>query len=320
MTIAQIEYFMAVADYKNFSKAAEKLYITQPALSRQIAAMEEELGFDLFVRSRPLQLTPAGEVLHMGLVGMTDRFHESVRKASVLGNGAGGIVTIGVLPGVDIGDFFPKFLFRLQKKYPEIEIGAEVHSYAGLVDGLNRHDLDAAIAYDFILDSRLEEVDKIQIDERPSCIVIPKSHPLAGRDHYKLADFKDEKFILNAPNDLGNGWDRLLGKCKEAGFVPRYRIAENLDQYMLLTESGMGVSVLNGRSTLLHHPGLEFIPLKEIGLNRLYLIWPKSNRNPSLKKSLPIFRAVLEEMRDSGEMEAEEMGFMNELKHSEQKD
>lgn len=297
MTITQIEYFMTVAEYKNISKAADKLFITQPALSRQIAAMEEELGFQLFIRSRPMKLTPAGEVLYIGLMGMTDRYYESVRKAAVHGNGAGGLLTFGVLPGVDVGDFFPKFLYQMKQQYPQIEITAEPGSYADMVDGLRRHNFDFVISYDFILDDNLHiDVDYLEIDEQDSCLVIPTGHPLAGRESYKLSDFKDEVFILNAPTDLSNNWDGLLNKCKEAGFVPRYKMAEDLDQYMLLTESGMGVSVLNGRSTLKHHPRMQFIPMDEIGKNKLLLIWDKENGNPSLKTARKVFKKVLEEI------------------------
>ena len=235
MTITQLEYFMAVAEHKNISKAAEALFMTQPALSRQITAMEEELGIHLFFRkSRPITLTPAGEVLYRGLGGFTEKYYDVVRKAQIIGSGVGGALHFGVLPGIDIGDFFPKYLNYMKDKFPDIEISAAAGSFSELMNGLKTFEYDFIIINDFGVDEA-DNIETFLIDEQPNYLVMSKSHKMAGKDSYRLEDFKDEVFAINAPDDLAHG-DKVLEKCALAGFTPKSIVAENISQYLLLLE------------------------------------------------------------------------------------
>ncbi|MCR5785446.1 MAG: LysR family transcriptional regulator [Eubacterium sp.] len=292
MTITQIEYFMAVAEHKNISKAAEALFMTQPALSRQITAIEEELGIHLFFRkSRPITLTPAGEVLYRGLGGFTDKYYDIVRKAQIIGSGVGGALHFGVLPGIDIGDIFPKFFNNMKEKFPEIEISAAAGSFADLMNGLKTFEFDFVITNDFGVEVA-ENIETLLIDEQPNYLVMSKSHRMADKENVSLIDFKDEVFVVNAPDDLAHG-GKVLEKCALAGFTPKSIVAENISQYLLMLETGMAVGVLNGRTTAHHDPNMVFVPIPDIDTNRILLVWDTDCKNPSLKNGIKGFKEVL---------------------------
>ncbi len=295
MTITQIEYFMTVAECQNVSKAAERLFITQPALSRQITAMEDELGIQLFFRkSRPITLTPAGELIYRGLSGFTDKYYDVIDKAQIIASGAGGALNFGVLPGIDIGDIFPEFLLKIREDFPEIRVSAQAGSFGDLMKGLRSFEYDFIITNDFSIKDD-PDIETVLIDEQPNYLVMSRQHAQAGRDidSYTLEDFKDEIFVVNAPNDLETG-DKVLIRCQEAGFTPKSVVAESISQYLLLIETGMAVGVLNGRTTAKHDPNMIYVPVPNIDTNKTLLVWDKQCRNPSLKNGLKIFKSCLE--------------------------
>ena len=294
MTITQIEYFMTVAKCQNISKAAEKLFITQPALSRQITAMEDELGFQLFFRkSRPISLTPAGKIIYRGLSGFTDKYYDVIDKAQIIASGAGGALNFGVLPGIDIGDIFPEFLTKIRDQFPEIRVSAHAGSFGELIKGLKSFEYDFIITNDFSVKED-PDIETVLIDEQPNYLVMSRQHVMAGRDidSYTLEDFKDEVFVVNAPDDLESG-DKVLLRCKEAGFTPKSVVAESISQYLLMIETGMAVGVLNGRTTAKHDPNMIFVPVPNIDTNKILLAWNNQCANPSLENGLKIFKSCL---------------------------
>lgn len=291
MTIAQIEYFLEVAECKNISKAAERLYMTQPALSRQITAMEEELNMQLFLRkTRPISLTPAGQVFYDGLKGFVDNYKEVVDKAQAKASGWEGNLNFGILSGLDIGDFFPKLLEQFRENYPNIQLDVISASFAELQKGLQDMTLDFVLTYDFDIDTEEKNLNILPLEEFDNYIVMSTQHPFEEKESYSLSDFKEYKFIVNAPEDTPGGLEHTLEDCVKAGFTPNCKFASDLNQYMLLIEAGFGVSVLSARSTLRNKPNIRFLPSKELGRNRMILEWAKNNENPSISKGLKLFK------------------------------
>ena len=295
MTINQIDYFMAVVECQNISKAAEQLFMTQPALSRQITAMEDELGVQLFFRkSRPIQMTPAGRVFYEELKDYVEKYRDAVKKVQIIGSGVGGYLNFGVLPGVDISHLFTSFRAALEEKYPDIVYNAESGSFSDLMNGLRMHNFDFLITHDFGVEKK-DGIETLVISNEPNYLVVSEMHPLAHVNRQlTLSDFKEDTFIVNAPEDLIESWDAVLRKCELQGFRPKYKTADNLDQYMLMVETGIGVAVLNGSSILRHHPGVVFLPMEEVDTNELVLVYDSTSLNPSVKKALEIFEHLIQ--------------------------
>jgi len=118
MNITQMKYFIVTAKCLNFTKAADKLFISQPALSKQITAMERELNIQLFVRNnRSVQMTPPARILLEEFEKIYDEYHKAITRATNSFQGLSGELNIGILEGTYVGDFFPPILSFFEKAY-----------------------------------------------------------------------------------------------------------------------------------------------------------------------------------------------------------
>jgi hypothetical protein len=122
ITLLQIEYFLAVSKYLNFTEAAKKIYVSQPSLSKQIAMIEQEIGVPLFLRTRRnVHLTPAGTVLFKELRGITVLIESSIEKARQPELGENSTITIGFLEAMDTGVFLTPMIKNFKKQHPGVE-------------------------------------------------------------------------------------------------------------------------------------------------------------------------------------------------------
>ena len=201
MTITQIKYFITTAKCLNFTKAASQLYITQPALSRQIAAIEAELNMQLFVRNnRTVKLTPAASVLLQEFEKIYNDYNLAIAKAANSFAGLSGELNIGVLEGAYVGDLFPDVLQYFAEFYPQVKINLRNYSFNQLIEKLYSNQLDLIVTLKFDVAGR----DRIQyrvIENTRDHVVVHKDHRLAGAKYVKLSDFKDDTIMMVSPED-----------------------------------------------------------------------------------------------------------------------
>jgi len=279
MTLTQINYFLAVSKCLSFSEAARRLYITQPTLSRQIAAMEAELNMQLFLREKKnIRLTPAGAVLFEEFSDFIKRYNDSIQKAQIAYMGMNGVLNIGILEGHVLGSLFHELLDYFEKQHPNIQINTERGSFAQLIEGLYNGMFDLILSLDFDVADR-PGLEYLRMETIPNRLVVSQSHPKASMKDPRLIDFKDEIFIANAPEDTKPGLERIQASCKLAGFTPRFKLAPTLETYMLWVEAGYGVSVLSERNTLFNHAELCFLPIPEILDGDVVLAWKTDSMN-----------------------------------------
>ncbi|MCC8141584.1 MAG: LysR family transcriptional regulator [Lachnospiraceae bacterium] len=201
MTITQMKYFITAAKCLNFTKAAEKLFITQPALSRQIAAIEKELNMQLFIRNnRSVKLTPPGVVLLEEFEKIYDDYNLAVARAANSFAGISGELNIGILDGVDVGDLFPDVLRYFEQFYPQVKINLRNYSFNLLIEKLYSGDLDLILTLYFDVENR-EKIQTKIIEHTQDYMVVHKGHRLAGEKSAKLSDFKDDIFMMVSPED-----------------------------------------------------------------------------------------------------------------------
>ena len=138
MNDLQIKYFLKAAQRLNFSEAAKELFITQPALSQQITAIEKELNMQLFIRDKnKLRLTPAAIVLMQELPECTRRFQETIERAKIINDGYSAILKVGVLEGQFLSPNFRAAYRAFEECYPNVYIEFTTDSFAGLRKGLD---------------------------------------------------------------------------------------------------------------------------------------------------------------------------------------
>ena len=157
MTSQQIEYFLAVAKHMNFTKAAEELYVTQPAVSRQIAALEEGLGVSLFVRTNnQIELSPEGQIYFDTFSKMESLYQDAEAKVKQLQEEKKEHLTVGFLAGWDMSKFLTPIMRNLPQKNLNIELNIESRSFRELFQFLSSGDLDIIITLDGAVKNKKE--------------------------------------------------------------------------------------------------------------------------------------------------------------------
>lgn len=283
MNITQIKYFLVTANCLNFTKAASQLYITQPALSRQIKSMEEELGCLLFVRnSRKVQLTPSGVVLKEEFQKIYDAYNMAVAKARTAYQGLSGELNIGILDGTRVGDLFPDVLRYFNKNHPNVDIKMRNYSFNALTQKLQSGELDLIITLKFDIED-LEGVDYRIIEKTRDHIVVPIDHPLAQRNSVTMADLKDEIFIMVSPEDSARSTGLILEGFNQAGVTPRVRFAPSIQAEMLWVEAGVGCCMLDSRNIMYDNPAVKFLDVDGVSDPSLVLAWNSQNTNQYIR-------------------------------------
>ena len=290
MTFNQIKYFVTVAECLSFTEAAKCLFITQPALSRQINAMEEELGTRLFIREKKrLKLTPGGSVLYNRLPKVLSDYAEAVEDAKHANSGYEGELRIGFLDIYDISELFDDVIREFREAYEQIAMSLERFALGELPARLAAGDLDLILTYGFYDKPDLVTVNVQKFD---SCIMLNQNHPLALQETVALADLKDERFIQLGPKASEEGFRYITNLCARCGIHPDFLLVEKMEDVMLWVQTGNGVAITSDRTIEGQNPHvvLRNIDMPEAKNHNITMAWRKNNYNPAIA----IFMEMLE--------------------------
>ena len=284
ISFQQIDYFLTVAEILNFTDAAKLLYISQPALSKQIHVLEKELGFPLFIRTRRhVALTPEGASLYREWNDLSKNLETSIYNAKIISNQASGRLAIGCTDTFDYGDILPKTIRKFSRTYPQIDINVESHSFKTLREGLMNETFDLIFTPYFELDG-LPDVQWMKLKDIPLSIIIPTSNPLSQQDSVSFYDLKEEAFILISPKDSIGGTERTQALCRRCGFrLKNARYVPNVTSMELAVKNGLGVAICNSKLFESDTDTCKIYPL-DISLDDSFLVavWNKHRPNISL--------------------------------------
>lgn len=261
MNTMKIRYFVEVARCGSFSEAARRLYTAQPNLSKQIAQMEQELGFALFARSRrSVKLTEAGQFLFDRLQNLPDQLDEIFEQARSLARKGEAALSIGVLEGQDVNRVLSDRLKRVAAIYPQLQINLERNSYLNLRSGLRSGHYDLIITLSFDVEDEAD-FQTFSLYQKSPAIAMHKSHPLAGKQSLTLSDLRNEKFVVISSQESPGGYQRLMDSCSAEGFVPNIvREPRSLESLLLCVEMGIGIALLDQNTRLAMSPDIITIP------------------------------------------------------------
>ncbi len=248
MTITQLKYVLAVAEAKNFTKAAEKTFVTQPTLSMQIQKLEEELDILIFDRStKPIELTPIGEKIvsqAKNIVNESNRMQDVVDQEKGF---IGGEFRIGIIPTV-MPTLLPMFLKNFTNRYPKVQLKIEELTTEEIVIKLKRGHLDAAIAA-----TPLEQ-DKIKervIYYEPFVAYIPEGHKLSTQEKLKVEDLNlDDLLLLEDGHCFRDG---IINLCKSTAAIREDHFqlqSGSFETLIKLSNEGLGMTLLPYLHTL----------------------------------------------------------------------
>ena len=283
MNLTRIQYFVEVARRENFSQAAKELYVSQPNLSKQIALMEQELGFELFRRvGKSIHLTQAGRYLYEQFKDLPERTAQAIAHAHALSRGDVGNLAVGVLEGQDVNLDMSRALARLRKKFPDVTVELERNSFRNLRSGLDSCRFDVIITLSFELEGRRDWASQCLRSQR-GAIAINRANPLADKPDLCLEDLRGESFVAIAKEESSGGYDQLLIQCASAGFYPNIvREAGTLESLLLCVEMGLGVALIDRNSRLEHSESVRVVTIPDSLCSDVVAVWQADNYNPMI--------------------------------------
>lgn len=278
-----------VAEELHFGRAAQRLFMTQPPLSRQIQLLERSLGVQLLDRSnRQVRLTVAGRQFlrdAQHLLAYTEQASDSARR---LASGDAGQLVIG-FTAVSGYHMVPELLRAAGQSLPDI--GFELHEMvssdqtealaANMLDiGFVRH-VDPRPGWSYQLASR-----------EPLVVVMPDGHPLAERAQLAVTDLAHQPFVMYSPKEGRYFYDCIVGLFASAGVLPRYLYYLKQTHSILgLVRAGLGIGIVPASARELYIGHLQFRPLADVQLSAdMYMVYRDDNDNPALPRFINMAR------------------------------
>ncbi len=285
MEFRQIKYFLGVAEALNFSKAAVHLNIAQPALSRQIQQLEQDLKVTLFTRDkRNVELTTAGAFLFDELTKIDRRFQDIVAQAVSIQSGHVGSLRIGY-PGSALYSILPETLCLLREKLPLLEGILSEMSEVEIVENLVNCHVDICFSREGVREHPV--LCQRQLFSEPLALVVPEGHWLTKENFTSIAQCRDEGFILTRMADWHQYRQQIFGIFGPAGFEPRIAYESNHGAtIMRLVEKKLGISILPLSYRMGSSLKVRFIPLS--AKTTLYLVWRSGDCSPVVRNFIDL--------------------------------
>jgi len=285
--LRHLRYFIAVAEELHFRKAAERLFISQPGLSRQIKQLEDELGVTLFDRNnRNVVLTKAGTYLYKEASVTLKELETILNNTKRLNDGIDGNLNFGYV-GSAMQNIVPELLIEIRSSYPNIHFSLKEMDNQKQLENLQIQEIDMGFV-------RLERVPNdlniLPILEDTFSLVLPNNHWLNESNFKNISQLKEEPFIMFDASYSPNYYQKIMQIFDYYGFSPiiSHKTVHSTSIYKLV-EHNFGISIVPTALQTGYTKNVKFIELKNIPQRTiLSAVWSKKNRNPILSKILEI--------------------------------
>ena len=291
MNLRQIRYFVAVAEERNFSRAAVRLHMAQPPLTRQIQALEDDLGTVLFVRTpKGVELTEAGQTLMEEAPNLLALAQRARDRTQMAGQGRLGRLDIGTF-GSGVLDLIPRILSRFHAERPDVRIVLHDLTKAEQIQALRERRI--GVGFNRILPQEDDLVVETLLREG-LMVAMPAMHRLVRQQRVTLADLDDERMILYPHQPMPGLAERVVKAFADAGL--RLRVEQEVDDVLTaiaLVSAGFGVCVTTDSSTSLRLPGVVYRPLDSEALHDIELacMYRRGDVSPVLTAFLEVVRS-----------------------------
>lgn len=287
--LRHLRYFVAVAQELNFGRAAKRLKITQPSLSRQIQKLERELAVKLFERlPSQIQLTQAGELFLVEAQQILAKVEQGIKVIQRANRGEIGQLKIG-FQGSAVYDLIPNSIRAFRSSFPNVDVMIQLMGTKEQISALENNQLDLGFVVPPIHHRNLMVET---IFQEPIVVVLPENHPLANKTEITIADLGDEPLIL-ASRDRGCGlFEQIFNLYYQADLRPNIIYAAREMQVMLgFVAAGMGISLLPAYVQSLQRLGIVYRSLKpHAPVVELAIAYQNNNYQPTLQAFLAIVK------------------------------
>ena len=302
MNDLQIDYFMAVATNLSFTKTSEELFVSQPAISRQIAQLEKELGCRLFRRNNQgTELTEEGRLYFDLFSKYKAEFINTKMRAERITGQSKAVMRVGFLEGWDLFNIIPPMMKKYKEAFPDSEVVINCCGVKELATGLLTDTLDVVVTMQnsVKLYSEFECKDAARIGK---ILIYSADHPLAERDSETLSlrDFSDDLFI--APWEIVDKMiiDAISNYTRPYGFIPKLRFVKNHESTITCVRNNMGVTIADDWVWAKNADDLRWIPFSAQDTIAVARLRTKDNENVlTMEKILmDIIKSLADELRE----------------------
>jgi DNA-binding transcriptional LysR family regulator len=288
----QLRCFVAVAEELHFGRAAARLYMTQPPLSRQIQVLERIVDAPLLERtSRSVRLTPAGRSFlpeAKRILKLADSASQAARRIAM---GKTGSLKIGFTAAAAYG-FLPELIAACRARLPEVDFSLKEMVSGDQLEALASGQIDAGLLRPPI--ARPELATRRVVAES-LLAAIPENHPLASAETVSVKDFDDQPFVMYSPYESRYFHDLLVALFTRADILPRYvQHLSQIHSVLAMVRAGLGVSIVPAAAASLRIAEVELRPLRLRTRTpvELFMVWRRDDENPLIPSLVEIAGAL----------------------------
>lgn len=307
MELRHLRYFTAVVQWKGYREASRQLHVAQPAISRTVADLEDELGLKLFSRAkRAAELTPEGEIFYAEAVQTLARVDSAVQTAKRAANGEIGKLTIGFL-GSATSAFLPELVRTFKVQYPGVKLTLLELTPAQQEVAFDNEEIDLGFTRTLAAERSRTFLSRCLYKD-PLMAVLPLSKRVEAKrlpaKRLPISDLANESFVLFHREGAPRLFDTIIAACNKAGFSPRVECKPTLMQTVLtLVEAEQGVSIVPACVRNLCSHGVLFYRLQPDDVRvELVAAWKKETPSAALRAFLDLVDAKMPLIRQKAEI------------------
>ena len=288
MELRHLRYFVGAGEEQHFGRAADRLRLAQPALSRQIQDLEKEIGFRLFDRlPRGVKLSSAGKLFLEDARRILREVQEATRRAERVASGKVGTLRVGFVESISWQGVVPKFFRRFRKRQPDAELTPIPMLSLAQVEAIRSGRLDAGFVVNMTTLSK--EFESRVVSQHRVVLAVPKGHALTKQSRLRLVDLTDVPFVCFPRHTHPAAYDRLMQACFQGG-LKSPRIVQEADEHatiLSLVSCRLGVALVSDSARWQCPTGVALRPVVDLKVPvPISLVWRKDNRSPLLKRFL----------------------------------
>jgi DNA-binding transcriptional LysR family regulator len=296
MELRHLRYFVAVGEEQHYGRAAQRLRVAQPALSRQIQDLEEEVGFKLFDRlPRGVRISDAGKSFLRDARQILDQVNDATARAKRVAAGQSGTLRVGFFESISWHGVVPNSFRQFREHQPDVELELKPLSSLQQIEAIVAGRLDAGFV--FTLGNIPHELALLDVAIHNPVLAIAKGHPLTKRRNLRLRDLNDVPFIWLPRRESPKYYDLLMQMCYRGGLKTPHVVQEAVNEATMLSlvSCRIGASFVSSATRWRCPEGVVMLPVTDLNLPLPFaLVWRKDNSSPVLAKFVADVRALPE--------------------------
>ena len=296
MELRHLRYFVAVGEEEHYGRGAQRLRVAQPALSRQIQDLEEELGFKLFERlSRGVKLSTAGKLFLEEARRILQQVDDATRRAKRVASGQSGTLRAGFIESMSWHGVVPDSFRQFRERQSDAELQIKPLSSLEQIQAVLSRQLDAGFLFTIAnIDRELAQLDIALVN---LMLAVPKGHPLARSKALRLRDLSSASFIWFPRRESPLFYDRLMHACFRGGLKSPHVVQEGVNEATILSlvSCGLGVAFVSSATRWRCPESVVLLSVTDLKLPLPFaLTWRKDNDSPLLARFVENVRRLPE--------------------------